>query len=80
MGLAEEVDSGLGDVVAPMPGLVLQTNAQEGDEVEEGQAVIILEAMKMENVIKAPAGGTISKIKVKEGETVDKNAVLFTLE
>lgn len=69
----------LNHVSSPMPGMVLKILAQEGEEVSEGQPVIVLEAMKMENVLNAPASGVISKIHVTEKQNVDKNEILVEL-
>jgi len=52
---------------------------KEGDEVEEGQAVLILEAMKMQNEIKSPQAGKITKIRPKAGDSVETGAVLFAV-
>ena len=57
---------GEGGIMAPMPGLVLSIAAKEGDTVEAGQTLLVMEAMKMENAITAPYGGTVSKIYVRE--------------
>ncbi|MEP2771713.1 MAG: biotin/lipoyl-containing protein [Fulvivirga sp.] len=65
------------DIKAPMPGLVLDILVNEGDEVKKGDQVMILEAMKMENVLKSPGDGTVKSIKVKKGEGVDKNQVMI---
>lgn len=65
---------------APMPGLVLKVLVNEGQEVQKGDALIVLEAMKMENVLKSPVGGKVAEIKVKEGENVEKNAALLRFE
>lgn len=68
------------DIKAPMPGLILEINAEEGQSVNENDALLILEAMKMENVINSPREGVIKSISVKQGETVDKNALLIEFE
>lgn len=65
------------DIKAPMPGLVLDVLVSEGDEVQKGDKLMILEAMKMENVIKAPGEGQVKSIKVKQGDSVDKNQVMI---
>jgi pyruvate carboxylase subunit B len=67
-------------VVAPMPGLVLRLEVAEGDQVVEGQGVVVVEAMKMENELKAPADGTVTRISVSAGDTVEKGATLVVLE
>lgn len=68
------------DIVSPMPGKVFKLIAKPGDSVNEGQVVMILEAMKMENEIVAPQAGVIDAILVKEGDMVDTDAVLATLK
>ena len=63
-----------------MPGLVLKIEVEVGQAVKAGQGVVIVEAMKMENELKAPADGTVSKILVQERQTVDKGATLIVFE
>ncbi len=63
-------------VKAPMPGLILSINAVEGKEVKMGDAILVLEAMKMENIIKSPGDGVVKKVEVSEGDSVEKNQVL----
>ncbi len=65
------------EVKAPMPGLVIRILADEGDEVEKGGNLFVLEAMKMENIIKAPADVIIKSVKVKPGDKVEKNQVVM---
>jgi pyruvate carboxylase subunit B len=67
-------------VVAPMPGLVLKVEVEVGQAVKAGQGVVIVEAMKMENELKAPADGVVAKILVQERQTVEKGATLLILE
>lgn len=67
-------------VSAPMPGMILRVKKNNGEHVEKGDSVIILEAMKMENEIKAPASGTITEMKIFEGNAVEKNSFLFSIE
>jgi pyruvate carboxylase subunit B len=64
---------------APMPGVVIRYDVKEGDVVEKGQKIMLLEAMKMENSLTAPASGTILKLYYRAGENVDKDAVLLTV-
>ena len=68
------------DIKAPMPGLILEINVKVGDIVKEDDTLLILEAMKMENVIHSPREGVIKSIQVKERETVDKNVLLIEFE
>lgn len=66
-----------GIVKAPMPGLVLRLEVAVGETVRAGQGLVVLEAMKMENEIKANAAGVVSAIRVAAGQKVDKGAVLL---
>ena len=66
-------------IEAPMPGTVLKINVSVGDQVQEGQAVVVLEAMKMENDIVASSGGTVASINVSSGDNVNSGDVLITL-
>jgi biotin carboxyl carrier protein len=67
-------------VVAPMPGKVVRLLVREGDEVEPGAGVAVVEAMKMQNEIKSPKKGTIQKVLVSEGATVNAGDVLAIVE
>lgn len=67
-------------VESPMPGTIIGLKVAVGDMVTEGQPIIILEAMKMENDIVAPKAGKISSILVKKGDNVNANDVLATVE
>jgi biotin carboxyl carrier protein len=67
-------------VKAPMPGLVLNIVVEPGQTVEKGDPMIILEAMKMENVIKAAGEGRVKAIKVQKGMAVDKGQLLIELD
>lgn len=64
------------DLKAPMPGLVVEVSVKEGEEVKQGDRLVVLEAMKMENILKAPADAVIKKIHVTKGNAVEKNEVL----
>ena len=68
------------NVQASMPGQVISLLVQPGDQVEEGQAVLILEAMKMENEILAPKAGALAHLAVAEGDLVMKGDLLFEIE
>ena len=76
VGLVEE---GEYNMPAPMPGLVVAVPVEDGQEVEKGDDLIILESMKMQNELKAPRGGTVSRIRVSPGDSVDQNQILLTL-
>lgn len=66
-------------IEAPMPGTVLKVNVKVGDKVSAGDAVVILEAMKMENEIAAPSDGVVASVNVSQGASVDTGALLITL-
>jgi biotin carboxyl carrier protein len=80
MGLSSVAALKIKDIKAPMPGLVLEIQVAAGQEVEKDDPLLILEAMKMENVIKAPGHGVVKKVTVKKGEAVDKNQLLIEME
>ncbi|HEY9222337.1 MAG TPA: acetyl-CoA carboxylase biotin carboxyl carrier protein subunit [Lutibacter sp.] len=66
-------------IKAPMPGIILSINVEENQAVKEGETLLILEAMKMENAITAPKDGTIKSIIAKSGETVEKGELLIEM-
>ena len=68
------------EIVAPMPGTILTVNVSPGDPVKRGQTVLILEAMKMKNAIKAPHEGVVSNVLVQPGQTVSYGHVLVEFE
>lgn len=72
--------TGAGTIVAKMPGKIIKILAKVGDEVHDGQSIIIMEAMKMENELKSLAKGTIKEIRVKEGDSVDAGTLLVIME
>lgn len=77
MGMSVTTSACSGDVTAPMPGKVLEVLVEPGHAVEEGQPLLVLEAMKMENVIKATVAGTVSGVPVHQGDAVEKGALLI---
>lgn len=68
------------DVKAPMPGLVLDVKVAMGQQINKGDAILVLEAMKMENVLKAAESGIVKKISVSKGDKVEKNQVMMVIE
>jgi biotin carboxyl carrier protein len=68
------------DVKTSMPGKIVKVLLAEGENVEEGQAVLILEAMKMQNEIKSPQKGKVTKIATSAGDSVETGALLFSVE
>ncbi len=77
MGMSAAATTKVNDIKAPMPGLIVGINVQPGDVVKKGDAVLILEAMKMENLIKAAGEGTIRTVRVNKGDRVEKNQILI---
>ncbi|GGZ36389.1 acetyl-CoA carboxylase biotin carboxyl carrier protein subunit [Echinicola pacifica] len=76
LGMNGSVAPASAEVRAPMPGLILEIQVKVGEEVTVGQPLLILEAMKMENIIKSPQSGTISSILATKGNSVEKNQLL----
>lgn len=72
--------AGPAPLLAPMPGLVVRVNVEVGDVVEAGQGLVVMEAMKMENELRAPAAGTVKSIAARPGSAVEKGARLIELE
>lgn len=77
LGMDNASSKKVSNLKAPMPGLVLSILVKEGDEVKRGDSLIVLEAMKMENIIKSPADVIVKKIEVTEGDKIEKNTVLI---
>ena len=72
--------SDAGSLHAPMPGSIVRVEIEEGDSVEEGQTLIVLEAMKMEHTLRAPHGGVVRKLDCAVGDQVESNQVLVVIE
>lgn len=79
MGLSLNNVQAVNDVKAPMPGLILDVMVKEGEEVKEGDYLLVLEAMKMENTLSAPRDGKVKKIHVKQGNSVEKDQLLVEM-
>lgn len=77
LGMGKAVSQKLNDLKAPMPGLIMEVLVKEGDVVKKGDNLLILEAMKMENIIKSAGEGTIKSVKIQKGERVEKNHILI---
>lgn len=80
LGMDNLSSAKINEIKAPMPGLVLKVLTKEGDEIKKGDSVLILEAMKMENVLKSPGEGKVKSLKAKAGDKVEKNQVLVVFE
>lgn len=77
MGIKATAAAKPNSVKAPMPGLIVQVKVSVGNTVKPGDALLILEAMKMENTLKASAEATVKSIKIKKGDSVEKGQVLI---
>ena len=66
-------------ILSPMPGRIVKILASEGDEVQSGDPVIVVEAMKMENELRAPRAGSVAKVHVSVGDRVEASALLIEL-
>jgi pyruvate carboxylase subunit B len=77
---ASAAAAGPAPVVAPMPGLIVRVNAQVGDRVQPGQGLVVMEAMKMENELRAQTAGVVKTVLVTPGTVVEKGARLIELE
>lgn len=80
MGLSISTENKISSILAPMPGLILEVLVAPGDTVEQGTALVILEAMKMENVLKAAGAAVVKSIEVNKGDTVEKSQILIEME
>ena len=80
LGIAVKSSSVVQFIKAPMPGLIINISVTEGTEVKKGDTLLILEAMKMENVIKSPRDGKVKKINVQLKNAVEKNQVMLEFE
>ena len=78
--LGKQAHTGEVTIKAPMPGLVRAVTVRVGDTVEQGQRLVLLEAMKMENEIHAPRAGTVKAVRVAAGETVENGRPLVVIE
>ena len=80
LGLDTMLSNKINDLKAPMPGLVLSILVEEGAEIKKGDNLLVLEAMKMENILKATADAKVKKVRANIGARVEKNEVLIELE
>jgi biotin carboxyl carrier protein len=79
-GVQTTLAGGESHVTAPMPGTIMDIAVQAGDQVEEGQALCALEAMKMKSPIRSLHAGTVSQVQVHEGQTVEHGDLLFVVD
>ncbi len=76
---SKKESSGILSVNAPLPGLIVEIGVQEGQHVESGEKLLVLEAMKMENSILSPIAGTIDKVEVKAGDSVNSKQLMISI-
>ncbi|TPQ43964.1 3-methylcrotonyl-CoA carboxylase, partial [Prosthecomicrobium hirschii] len=77
---AGDEGGGAGRIAAPMPGTVVAVAVKPGDQVEKGQALIVVEAMKMEHTLRSPRDGKVAKVNAAAGDLVAEGAELVVLE
>jgi len=80
MGLSVLTSQKISDIKAPMPGLIIDVLVEPGQAIEKGTPILILEAMKMENVLKAEGEGIVKSIEIVKSQAVDKGQVLIEME
>lgn len=80
MGMSAGTAISVNEVKAPMPGVIIDLMIEEGQEVKQGDSLLVLEAMKMENTIVAPRDGVVKKLGIETGQTVEKNQLLLELD
>ena len=80
LGMDKAMSNKINDLKAPMPGLVLDVLVHEGQEIKKGDSLIVLEAMKMENILKAVSDAVVKKVRVTKSARVEKNEVLIELQ
>lgn len=80
LGMSNANTAKVNDLKAPMPGLIVDIKVQIGDTVKKGDTILILEAMKMENILKASGDGIVKNIKIAPKQNVEKNQVMIEFE
>ena len=80
MGLLAVTSQKVNSIRAPMPGLIIDVMVEEGQEISEGTPLLVLSAMKMENIIVAQGDGTIKSIAIKKEDTVEKGQLIIEME
>ena len=78
LGMAQAVETVIKEVKAPMPGLIVGLAVEAGQEIKQGESMLTLEAMKMENVLKSPVDGMVDTVHVQAGDSVEKNQLLIS--
>ena len=78
LGIEHASTSKIKEMKAPMPGLVVDVRVKENDVVKKGDALVVLQAMKMENILKSPVDAIIKKIHIRKEDTIEKNQLLVS--
>ena len=78
LGMSNGASAKIKELKAPMPGLVIDVRVKENDSVKKGDPLVILEAMKMENIIKSPADLIVKKVNIKKGNVIEKNQIMIS--
>jgi pyruvate carboxylase subunit B len=80
LSAATAAPKGPAPLVAPMPGMIVRVNVAEGDVIQAGQGLVVMEAMKMENELRATSGGAVRRVLVAPGTAVEKGTLLLEME
>ena len=80
LGMSSMNTQKVNEIKAPMPGLIIGIKVEVGDSVAKGDSILVLEAMKMENILKSPTDGIVKSININQGDAVEKNHVLISFE
>jgi len=80
LSAATAAPKGPAPLLAPMPGMIVRVNVAEGDVIHAGQGLVVMEAMKMENELRATSGGAVRRVLVTPGTAVEKGALLLEME
>ena len=80
LSAATAAPKGPAPLVAPMPGMIVRVNVAAGDVIQAGQGLVVMEAMKMENELRATSGGAVRRVLVSPGTAVEKGALLLEME
>jgi biotin carboxyl carrier protein len=80
LGMDTAAGTKIREIKAPMPGMVLKVMVEEGTEVKKGDNLLVLEAMKMENILKSSTDGIVKKVLVMQGDKIEKNTVLVQFQ
>lgn len=80
LGMENISTSKVKELFAPMPGLVMDVRVKEGDSIKKGDALVVLQAMKMENIIKSPSDAVVKKVHIKKNDAIEKRQILISFQ